>query len=85
MTHKVHKLDEAEEGKQTHMNGVRGPTWWSVLRVEQEVHAAQAKKHPVVSAILEDVQEWHCVVRKPMDEQGFELPFGIVAYHHCES
>lgn len=53
--------------------------------MKEEVHATEAKEDPIVSAVLEHIEKWHCVVREAMDEEGFELSFCVMAQHHGES
>jgi len=36
--------------------------------VEEEVHVYEAEDKPVVATILEQIEEWHGVVREPVHE-----------------
>lgn len=33
---------------------------------------------PIVHAVFEQISQWHCCVRKPMNEDGFKKSFRIV-------
>jgi len=64
------------------MNSVRGPSWGCVEWVKHEVHSTDSKKNPVMETILEHVEEWHGVIRKPVNKESLELPLHVMNKDH---
>ena len=53
--------------------------------MKEEVHVHESEEEPVVGAVLEEVEEGHCVIGEAMDEQGLKLSLDIVEDYHCNS
>ena len=70
MALEIHKLKNGKHHCENNVHLVRAPTWRRVIRMQQKVHASKAHQNPVVRAILENVEEGHRVIRKPVDEQS---------------
>ena len=53
--------------------------------MQKEVVAAETHQDPVVSGVLEDVEEWHRVVGESVDEESLELSLDVVPKDHNET
>lgn len=47
--------------------------------MQEEIHIEEAEEHPVVEAVLQEIEDGHRVVRETMHEHSFQLSFNIVA------
>jgi len=82
VAHQVQKLKHTEGSEDAVMNCVGGPARRGVVRVEQEVVAAEAHENPVVRTVLEDIEERHSVSAESVHKESLQLTLNIMAYAH---
>ena len=82
VAHEVHKLKHPKGSKEAHLNLIRRPSRRRILRVQQEVDSSQPHQYPVVRAILKHIEEWHGIIREPVNKQRLQLPLQVVAQYH---
>ena len=51
--------------------------------MQEEIHVEKAKEHPVMEAILQQVEYRHRVVRETMHKHCLELSFDVVTEDEC--
>ena len=85
MALEVHELEEAEGGEEDHGGAVASPGWWSIIRMQVEVHGSKAEQEPIVETILEDVEEWHRVIRESVNKECLQFSLGIMTEDHSEA
>lgn len=51
--------------------------------MKKEVHGSDSQKHPIVSTVFENVEEWHGIVGESMNKKSFQFTFAVMAQNHC--
>ena len=83
MSLEVEGFEDHEERAKQDCKVLALPGWGCVRRLQEEVHAANAKDAPVVQTVFEYVRPRHRVVAKAVHEESLKLTFDIVENHKC--
>ena len=52
-------------------------------RVVDDEAKKEARKHPIVAGVAEDINEWHCVGGEPVDKERLQFTFEKVCDDHA--
>lgn len=85
VAHEIHELEKAEEAKQHVADGVARPGRRRIQRMQQEITGTPAHENPVMSAVFEQVEERHRVVRESMHKESFKLALDVMTANHDEA